>query len=54
MFFSFQNMSLNIDQIAEAFCRHRFVVTYPYMADAVAGDAVNCPPGNLLSRLSGA
>ena len=28
-------MSLNIDQIAEAFCSHRFVVTYPYMADEI-------------------
>jgi hypothetical protein len=28
-------MSLNIDQIAEAFCRYRFGVTYPYMADEI-------------------
>jgi ketosteroid isomerase-like protein len=28
-------MSLNIDQIAEAFCSHRFAVTYPYMADEI-------------------
>ena len=28
-------MSLNIDQIAEAFCRYKFVVTYPYMADKI-------------------
>jgi hypothetical protein len=28
-------MSLNIDQIAEAFCSYRFAVTYPYMADEI-------------------
>jgi hypothetical protein len=28
-------MSLNIDQIAEAFCSHRFAETYPYMADEI-------------------
>ena len=28
-------MSLNIDQIAEAFCSYRFVVTYPYMAEEI-------------------
>ncbi len=28
-------MSLNIAQIAEAFCSHRFVETYPYMAERV-------------------
>jgi len=28
-------MSLDIDQIAEAFCSHRFAVTYPYMADEI-------------------
>ena len=28
-------MSLDIDQIADAFCTHRFVVTYPYMADEI-------------------
>ena len=28
-------MSLNIDQIAEAFCSYRFVVTYPYMAHEI-------------------
>ena len=28
-------MSLNIDQIAEAFCNYRFAVTYPYMADEI-------------------
>jgi hypothetical protein len=28
-------MSLDIDQIAEAFCSYRFVVTYPYMADEI-------------------
>ena len=33
-------MSLNIDQIAEAFCSHRFVVTYPYMADEIKWNVV--------------
>ena len=28
-------MSLNIDQIAEAFCSYRFVVIYPYMDDEI-------------------
>ena len=28
-------MSLNMDQIAEAFCSHKFVETYPYMADEI-------------------
>ena len=28
-------MSLNIDQIAEAFCSYRFAMTYPYMADEI-------------------
>ena len=28
-------MSLNIDQIAEAFCSHRFAETFPYMADEI-------------------
>lgn len=28
-------MRLDIDQIAEAFCSHRFVETYPYMADEI-------------------
>jgi hypothetical protein len=28
-------MSLDIHQIAEALCSHRFVVTYPYMADEI-------------------
>ena len=28
-------MSLTIDQIAEAFCSHRFAETYPYMADEI-------------------
>jgi ketosteroid isomerase-like protein len=28
-------MSLNSDQIAEAFCSHKFTVTYPYMADDI-------------------
>ena len=33
-------MSLNIDQIAEAFCSYRFVVTYPYLADEIKWDIV--------------
>ena len=33
-------MSLNIDQIAEAFCSHRFVVAYPYMADEIKWNIV--------------
>ena len=33
-------MSLNIDQIAEAFCSHRFVETYPYMADEIKWNIV--------------
>lgn len=33
-------MSLNIDQIAEAFSRHRFVVIYPYMADEIKWNIV--------------
>jgi hypothetical protein len=33
-------MSLNIDQIAEAFRSHRFVVTYPYMADEIKWNIV--------------
>ena len=33
-------MSLNIDQIAEAFCSHRFVVTYPYMDDKIKWNIV--------------
>jgi len=28
-------MSLEIDQIAEAFCSYRFAETYPYMADDI-------------------
>jgi SnoaL-like domain len=33
-------MSLNMDQIAEAFCSHRFVETYPYMADEIKWEIV--------------
>ena len=33
-------MSLNIDKIAEAFCSHKFVVTYPYMADEIKRNIV--------------
>ena len=33
-------MSLNIDQIPEAFCSYRFVVTYPYMADEIKWNIV--------------
>jgi len=28
-------MSLTIDQIAEAFCSHRFAETFPYMTDEI-------------------
>lgn len=28
-------MSLTMDQIAEAFCSHRFVETFPYMAEDI-------------------
>jgi ketosteroid isomerase-like protein len=33
-------MSLNIDQIAEAFCSHRFAETYPYMTDEIKWNIV--------------
>ena len=33
-------MSLNIDQIPEACCSYRFVVTYPYMADEIKWNIV--------------
>lgn len=33
-------MSLAIDQIAEAFCSHRFAETYPYMADEIKWNIV--------------
>ncbi len=33
-------MSLNIAQIAEAFCSYRFVVTYPYTADEIKWNIV--------------
>jgi len=33
-------MSLSIDQIAEAFCSYRFVVTYPYMTDEIKWNIV--------------
>ena len=33
-------MSLSIEQIAEAFCSHRFVETYPYMADEIKWNIV--------------
>ncbi len=33
-------MSLNIDQIAEAFCSYRFAETYPYMADEIKWNIV--------------
>ena len=33
-------MSLTTDQIAEAFCSYRFVVTYPYMADEIKWNIV--------------
>ena len=34
-------MSLNIDQIAEAFCSHRFAETYPYMAGEIKWNIVD-------------
>ena len=33
-------MSLDNDQIAEAFCSHKFAVTYPYMADEIKWNIV--------------
>jgi hypothetical protein len=33
-------MSLDIDQIEEAFCSHRFVVTFPYMADEIKRNVI--------------
>src|SRR5712692_3689409 len=33
-------MSLDIHQIAEAFSSHRFVVTYPYLADEIKWNIV--------------
>jgi hypothetical protein len=33
-------MSLNMDQIAAAFCSWRFDVTYPYMADEIIWNIV--------------
>ena len=33
-------MSLNMGQIAEAFCSHRFVETYPYMAGEIKWNIV--------------
>jgi hypothetical protein len=33
-------MSLDMDQIAEAFCSYRFAVTYPYMADEIKWNIV--------------
>jgi hypothetical protein len=33
-------MSLDSYQIAEAFCSHRFAVTYPYMADEIKWNIV--------------
>ena len=33
-------MGLDIHQIAEAFCSHRFVLTYPYMADEIKWNIV--------------
>ena len=33
-------MSLVMDQIAEAFCSHRFAVTYPYMAGEIKWNIV--------------
>ena len=33
-------MSLDIDQIAEAFCSYRFAETYPYLADEIKWNIV--------------
>ncbi len=33
-------MSLNIDQIAEAFCSYKFAETYPFMADEIKWNIV--------------
>lgn len=33
-------MSLSMEQIADAFCSYRFVVTYPYMADEIKWNIV--------------
>jgi len=41
-------MSLDIDQIAEAFCSYRFAVTYPYMADEIKWNIVG--RGELMGR----
>jgi hypothetical protein len=41
-------MSLNMDQIAEAFCSHKFTATYPYMADEIKWDIVG--RGELIGR----
>ena len=35
-------MSLDIHQIAEAFCSYRFAVTYPYMAGEIKWNIVGC------------
>ena len=34
-------MSLTMEQIAEAFCSYKFVVTYPYMADDIKWNMVS-------------
>ena len=33
-------MSLDIDQIAEAFCSHKFAETFPYMADEIKWNVI--------------
>src|SRR5215216_2995592 len=33
-------LGLDIDQIAEAFCSYRFVVTYPYLSDQIKWNIV--------------
>ena len=33
-------MSLTIDQIAEAFCNHRFAEMFPYMADEIKWNVI--------------
>jgi len=33
-------LNLDIDQIAEAFCSHRFAETFPYMADEIKWNVI--------------
>jgi hypothetical protein len=41
-------VSLNIDQIAEAFCSYKFGVTYPYMDDEIKWNIIG--RGELVGR----